>query len=77
MATFRPQRGSLKEALEEAVEVSSKEQLVKHLNSQIPEIGADVSNTEVKFYCQDKRAWGATYVVTVNKLAVGFTNAPL
>lgn len=74
---FRPQRGSLEDAMKEVVEIpATVEALVEHLNNTLGLRNYKVHSqaVRVRAYGYDERVNWHTYVVTVNGNAIGFTN---
>lgn len=65
---FRPQRGSLEEAMKEVIEVSSLSEL---------ENKTTWTNLTTKFYCFDSRINWDTWIILSNGNAVGYANGEL
>jgi hypothetical protein len=73
MTKFRPQRGGLAESMAETIEFASLDALRSYLQETLP---VWVEAVEVKPYGFDARIGWDTYIVTVNGMAVGFTDGP-
>ena len=73
MPLFRPQRGTLQESLENAVEMASIDDLAAYFDVLPYRIG-------VNYHCKDERtearAFKNTYLVTLDKRAAGYLNGP-
>jgi hypothetical protein len=65
---FRPQRGSLEDAMKEVIEVSSLAELEKKINWP---------NLTTKFYCHDHRIGWNTWIVMSNGTAIGYANGEM
>lgn len=85
MALYRPQRGTLKEAMKEVVEVANLDELKAHLKK---EWNMNVEDVKIEYYTYDERIKWDTYLVTVDFLTwrrrgkpvwvpVGFINEKL
>ena len=73
---YRPHRGGLSAAMAEVVEIADREALIEHLGKTwSPK--ADGSNVVVKWYATDDRIGWDTYMVLIDNIPVGFTNAPV
>lgn len=82
MFKFRPQRGSLADAMDEVEEFESKADLVKKLINDykgfFPSRTISESTVEIKPYIYDDRINWDTYIVTIKGLGVlGFTDGPV
>ncbi len=74
---FRFHRGSLKESLKTAVEVSNKQELCKIVNQEYG-LMLTPDDITIKYYTEDKRIDWSTHIVTADGIGVlGFTNADL
>ncbi len=75
---FRPQRAFLLDAMTEVVEISTRDELIVHINSLYQhDIGATEENTTIEKYIYDYRIYWDTYVVAIDGCAVGYTSGPL
>lgn len=72
---FRPQRGSLSEALKEST-VFLDIYEVEEVKFYLENVGGDLS---IKYYCEEKRipGWKDTYILMINRHPIGFTNCNL
>jgi len=73
MIKYRPQRGSLVEAMKEYVELPDRNALEEHV---LKTWSATRGPVEVKPYCgaDDRIGWDATFIVLVDGSPVGFTD---
>lgn len=75
---FRPQRGSLEDAMKEVAEIpATLEALTAHLNNTLGLSNYKVYSQAVRVrpYGYDERIKWHTYIVTINGNAIGFTNS--
>lgn len=81
MALFRPQRGSLDDAMKEVVTVNSKQDLADHINASIGYcLGGQIlpEDLESKHYTYDDRINWDTWIWKLDGFGViGFTNSSL
>lgn len=81
MFKFRPQRGSLDDAMKEVVEVNSLAELVEHLNTTLgPFLSGRIlpEDLECKYYTYDERIDWDTYIWRLKDFGVvGYTNSSL
>lgn len=66
---YRPQRGSLEEAMKEVVELTDVEALAEHLD-------VDVDTITAAWYAWDDRIGWDTHIVCVDGNVWGYTNGP-
>jgi len=73
MIKYRPQRGSLIEAMKEYVELPDRAALEAHV---LKTWSATQGPVEIKPYCgaDDRIGWDATFIVLVGGTPVGFTD---
>ncbi len=67
---YRPQRGTLDEAMKEVVELPATKAALASYLEQPPEL------VQVKSYCYDARIDWETFIVLVNGEPFGFTDGP-
>ncbi len=76
MAKYRDHRGGLSESLKTTIEISVKGDIVKRLNSNLKDFGAEVAEIKFKYCGFDKRTgWDTYYVLQRLKGEIGFTVA--
>ena len=74
---FRPQRGSLYDALENVREVENLQDIIDETTEMLSHYGLSPKPDEfhVEYYCEDARIGWTTYVITLDNYGVvGFTN---
>lgn len=72
---FRPVRGSFKQAMGEAFEVGSIDDVIRYLSKQM--LPADKDNISIKYYGFDERNNWETHLVLLDGEAVGYTSSEL
>jgi hypothetical protein len=77
MVHFRSQRGSLEESLRTTVEIADRAALVAHLRRTLAPMPVHGRDVAVRYYTFDERIGWPTYLVTVEKKAVGFTDGKI